>query len=436
MEFANRVKRTFQKSQRSLLIGKLKFSRTFISRRYIESGKEKKDKMLKILKQKRAALYVIALLMIASTIVAVSANVLVKETKTFSATNYNLQYDNTKLSVTDISGITYDSIGNLDKFNLTVQNKDPANAYNGSLETSISGQAYDIDLPLIAPNVATQITIDLKPNLPVTSTLSITATVYVSDPTPTTTPPSTQTPTSTTNPTTTPTSTNASAPTQLPSPSQTSTPNPIATPASTQTTAPTATQMPIPAGVDFAAIKATSIPDAQIDGTIGPEWNDAKHYQNIPIDPQGTAEIWIKNDGTNLYFAIQFTADSSNPWLSLELGSSGIHNSGADFAVFGDDNLSPNNYSDAYFASFSSVKADVIQNGKGAMTVNTGNVITIELMKPLSSGDTAGKDIAWTIGNTYNMVIAWDSNGGGSSGGTVDHTKGTTPTARTIFISG
>lgn len=81
------------------------------------------------------------------------------------------------------------------------------------------------------------------------------------------------------------------------------------------------------------------------------------------------------------------------------------------------------------------MKADVTQNGKGALTVGAGNVITIELKKPLSSGDAAGKDISWAIGGTYTMVIAWDSDGGGSSGGKVDHTGGTTPTARTIFIA-
>ncbi len=404
----------------------------------VEKAKEKKDNMLKTLKRKRTALYVIALLIAASTIVAVSANILATQTITYSATNYNLQYDNTKLSVLDLSGLTYDSSGNLDKFNLTVQNKDPAITYNGSVEASVSNQSFDIGLPFIAPNMTTQVTLDLNPNLPVNSTLSISATVYVSDEaaTPTPMPTTTQPPSTTPNPNATSSPTPTSAPTPPATPSQTPTLNPTTAPTPTQTYASIPTPIPIPAGVDFAAIKGTAIPDAQIDGTIGPEWNDAKHYTNIPTDPQGTAEIWTKNDGINLYFAIRFTADSNNPWLSLELGSAGIHNSGADFVVFGDDNLTPNGYSDAYFASFSSIKADVTQNGKGAMTVGAGNVITIEFMKPLSSGDTAGKDISWTIGNTYTIVIAWDSDGGGSSGGTVDHTKGTTPTARTIFIGG
>ncbi len=400
----------------------------------VQNSMEKKDKMLKILKQKRTALYVIALLMIASTIVAVSADVLVRETKTYSATNYNLQYDNTKLSVVDLSGLTYDTVGNLDKLNLTVQNKDPSKSYYGSVEASVSNQSFDIKLPFIAPNMTSQVTLDLNPNLPVNSTVSISATVYVSDEEATTTP----TPVTIQLPSTTPNQNATSAPTPtLPTiPTQTSSLTPTPSSTSKPTSAPSQTPIPIPAGVDFVAIKATAIPDPQIDGIIGTEWNDAKHYTNIPIDPQGTAEIWTKNDGTNLYFAMQFKADSNNPWLALELGSEGTHDSGADFAIFGDDNLSPNSYSDASFVTFSSAKADAIQDGKGAMTVGATNVITIELVKPLSSNDTVGKDISWKIGGTYTMVIDWDSNGGGSSGGTIDHKGGTTPTARTFFIGG
>lgn len=387
--------------------------------------------MFRTLKLKTKALRItVALITISIVILAAAgANVMVRETKTYSAANYNLQYDDSKLSIVDLGGLMYDSTGNLDRFNLTVQNKDLSNVYSGLVEASISGQTHEIQLPPIAPSASSQITIDVEPNLPVTSIVSITATVYVSDgattPTPTSVP--TQTPAPTSNPTGSPVPTSTST---LTPPTSTPTPNP------TTTNAPSPTPMPIPAGVDFAAIKATAIPDAQIDGTIGTEWNDAKHYTNIPINPQGTAEIWTKNDGVNLYFAIRFTADSNNPWLTLELGSAGIHNTGADLGVFGDDNLSPNGYSDASFATAASVKADSIQNGVGAITVGAGNVITIELKKPLNSGDTTGKDISWAIGGTYTMVIAWDSNGGGSSGGKVDHTGGTTPTARTIFIGG
>ena len=77
---------------------------------------------------------------------------------------------------------------------------------------------------------------------------------------------------------------------------------------------------------------------------------------------------------------------------------------------------------------------DSLQNGKGAIVVGSGNTVTIELKKPLNSGDTVGKDIAWVPGNVSSMVMVWDTDGGGSSGGMADHTGGTTPTPRTILI--
>lgn len=380
-------------------------------------------------------LSIIAVLLVVNAVIlaATATTVVVREPKTFSASMYDLQYDESKLAITNLGDLSYDSSGNLDKINLTIENKDPSIAYSGLLEVSVSGQSFQIPVPSTAPGATVKIPIDLSPNLTLDSPIGISATVYVlgiaqpsptSSPAPTSTPsPATSTPSPTNNPT--PTSNPTNAPTITPQPP---TPNPTSTP----TASPT--PVPIPSGVDFAAIKASSIADSQIDGNIGTEWNDAKHYTNIPIDPQGTAEIWTKNDGVNLYIAIKFTADSNNPWLAMELGSASIHSTGADLAIFGDDRLSANGYSDASFASASSVKADSIQNGVGAMTITAGNVVSIELKKPLNSGDTAGKDIAWTAGNTYTMVIAWDSNGGGSSGGTIDHTGGTTPTARSIYI--
>jgi len=186
---------------------------------------------------------------------------------------------------------------------------------------------------------------------------------------------------------------------------------------------------------DFDAFLGTSIPDGSIDGTIGTEWDDAGHYTSVAIDPSGTAEIWTKNDGTNVYIAVRFTADSNNPWVTLQLGADTCMDNSADAAVFGDDNLVAGGYSDAYFPTGSSAASDTTQNGVGAMFVDAGNVVTIELKKPLASGDTAGKDINWAPLSQNKMVIAWDSDGGGSSGGTANHRSGSTPTSRTIRIN-
>ena len=186
---------------------------------------------------------------------------------------------------------------------------------------------------------------------------------------------------------------------------------------------------------DFDAYLGTQIPDGSIDGTIGTELDDSGHYTSVAIDPSGTAEIWTKNDGTNVYIAVRFTADSSNPWITLQLGADTCMDNSADAAVFGDDSLAASGYSDAYFPTGSSVNSDTSQNGVGAMVVDAGNVVTIELKKPLNSGDTAGKDINWAPLSINNIVVDWDSNGGGSSGGSANHRGGSTPTGRKVRIN-
>jgi hypothetical protein len=183
------------------------------------------------------------------------------------------------------------------------------------------------------------------------------------------------------------------------------------------------------------AVKGNPIADADFDGTVGTEWNDATHYTDVPIDPDGQyTEVWIKHDGTYLYVAIKFDSDSNDPWLTFQLGTTGCMDSTADVAIFGHTTLNDNGYSDAYFVS-KDVVADGTQDGVGAMSVGAGDLITIEMKKPLASGDSAGNDIAWTEGSEYQLVIAWDSNGGGSSGGSVSHRGGTTPSTKTIFIN-
>jgi hypothetical protein len=78
-----------------------------------------------------------------------------------------------------------------------------------------------------------------------------------------------------------------------------------------------ATMPPVYAQHDFDAFLGNTISDNDIDGAIGSEWDDAGNYTNIAIDPQGTAEVWTKHDGTYLYMAVRFTADSDNPWVSF-----------------------------------------------------------------------------------------------------------------------
>ncbi len=384
-----------------------------------------KTKILNII----AVLLVVNVIVFAVGVSALLANNQSEETKLYSASKFKLLYDEDKLAITNIGGFTYDTSGNLDRFELTLQNKDSTNAYSGTLEVSVEAQFSQIPVTLVAPTSERKIPIDLNPNLPTAEALAITTTIFITEITPPTPPP-----TSTPAPTTSPTQSSTSTPTPLQTQTPPSNPTPVPTSNPTPTPAPTSTPSPVPSGVDLVALKAAAIADSQIDGAIGTEWNDAKHYTSIPIDPQGTAEMWIKNDGTNLYIAVKFTADSNNPWVAMQMGSAGLHDQSVDLAVFGHDSLGANAYADANFGSPFTVRADASQNGKGAISVGSGNLVTVEFKKPLASGDTAGKDIAWNTGGTYTMVIVWNTKGNGASGGNISHNGGTTPTARKIFI--
>lgn len=195
------------------------------------------------------------------------------------------------------------------------------------------------------------------------------------------------------------------------------------------------------ADASFTAKDATEIVDAMIDGTIGTEWDDSNKYTDVAIVPEGTATIWIKHDQTNFYLAIQFTSDIPAPWLAIMFDSTKCMKTGSDGALFG-DTYSPTSYADIYYlwegAWGTGVKYDASQDGVGAIevTVAAPYLVTVELKKLLDGGDTDGKDTKWSTGGTYNLVIAWDSDGRGNpGGGAADHSSGTA-VGYTVFIEG
>lgn len=192
---------------------------------------------------------------------------------------------------------------------------------------------------------------------------------------------------------------------------------------------------------DFNAFSGNEIADNQIDGTIGNEWDDAGHVSDVALNPQGTADVWTKNDGNFLYIAVRFTADSNDPWMGIQLGGSSCMESGADLALFGnnDTQFNPTGYKDCHLAGAGAARVDATQNGIGALNITPQNVVSVELKKPLNSGDTAGKDINWAMNETKTMVMIWDSNGRGSSGGNTNHYGNgatvDTPKVRTLVIN-
>src|SRR4030042_1537727 len=131
------------------------------------------------------------------------------------------------------------------------------------------------------------------------------------------------------------------------------------------------TIIPVSAQQDFEAFLGNAIDDAAIDGTIGSEWDDAGNFDNVAISPQGTAEVWTKQDGTYLYIAVRFTADSSNPWMALLFGGTTCMQANTDGALFGHDEYAANGYRDISFGGLGVIAIDATQDGKGAITVGS-----------------------------------------------------------------
>jgi hypothetical protein len=300
------------------------------------------------------------------------ASAVILSNQYFSAGRFVFTYDETKLAIDSVGGFVYDDAGDLDSFSITVRNKDPDNTYSGVLEVKVSDQFFQITIEALKPGKKATYTIDLNPNLPA-NVFAVNATIFIGG-----------------------------------------------------------------TGVtDLVAPLAAPIADGAIDGILGTEWDDANQYTGFPLDPTGEgATVWAKHDGTYVYLAIQFAADSGNPWFGIQLGVTGCMDPG-DLILLGDDNFAADGYLDAALTgqkSKSGVAPDTVQDGVGAMAIDGTNLVTVEIKKPLNSGDTDGMDIAWSTGNIYSMVLVWDSDGGGSSGGAADHAAGTTPTPRTILI--
>ena len=191
------------------------------------------------------------------------------------------------------------------------------------------------------------------------------------------------------------------------------------------------------AQTDFNAYSGNPIPDDQIDGVIGTEWDDAGHVEGVALSPQGTADVWTKNDGTFLYIGVRFTADSNDPWVGIQLGGNSCMESGTDLALFGNNlqQFNKDGYADSKMAGEGAAKPDDTQDGKGALNVTSQNIVTLELKKPLNSGDTAGNDINWTQNETKTLIIVWNSNTYGSSGGTTSHFFINIATVRTLLVN-
>jgi hypothetical protein len=107
-----------------------------------------------------------------------------------------------------------------------------------------------------------------------------------------------------------------------------------------------------------------------------------RQLSRSPLTPHGTAKIWTKHDGTHLYIAVQFTADSANPWVAFQFDTTKHMSLGADGALFCHDRLAANEYRDISFGGVGSISVDASQDGVGAIHVEAPNLVSVELKMP------------------------------------------------------
>jgi len=188
---------------------------------------------------------------------------------------------------------------------------------------------------------------------------------------------------------------------------------------------------------------AASVADVDLDGNPGTgAWSDAGSW-TIPLEngqasPYGSATLYAKHDDANVYFRVDGKIDVSwtsvatdHFWLGMQVSpSSTSHHGGGtwDGVFFGQSSIVP---TESYppvavdTNGFSKPPAkDTAQNDFGQMAYSGAAVpysLTAEWKRPLSTGDT--QDLTFVADGTtaYNFFVTTDSDGGGSSGGAIDH---------------
>lgn len=189
-----------------------------------------------------------------------------------------------------------------------------------------------------------------------------------------------------------------------------------------------------------------AVNETDLDGDPGTgDWEDALTVE-VPLEngagnPYGVATLFAKHNGVNLFMRLDGFTDV--PWISTEddyfwLGiqwsplrtshHAGTEWDGIFFGLWNGEDYTPQptippRAVDTYgFAR--PPEDDVVQDVVGTMRTSGGSApfaFTAEWRKPLDSGDP--DDVTFTPdgATTYNFFITTDSDGGGSSGGTLSH---------------
>jgi len=207
--------------------------------------------------------------------------------------------------------------------------------------------------------------------------------------------------------------------------------------------------LPVRAAVTITVpYNTTPVVDGDLDGYPNTgAWGDALSttipLENGAASPYGTATLYIKHDGTNVYYRIDGSIDvlwesatGNHFWLGMEVSRTGTsHHSGSGwdgifFGLWDGTDYSP---APTYPPTpvdtngFGKPPAkDATQNVLGAMRYSGSAKpysFTAEWKKALNTGDS--NDIALVADGTttYNFFVTTDTDGKGSSGGNLDHSK-------------
>ncbi len=191
-----------------------------------------------------------------------------------------------------------------------------------------------------------------------------------------------------------------------------------------------------------APYSATLVAASDLDGDPSTgAWSDAASYlvplENGELDPYGSATLYIKHDGTNYYARIDgkidvpWTSPTGNHfWLGVNTGPStvtGHHKTGQDLIFFGETSypdvtypLTPIDASGSGRPPLMDTQQDAVGMLKFAGTTAPYS-FTAEWRRALTTGDSQDITLLADGSTIYNLYITTDSNGGGSSGGNIDH---------------
>ncbi len=205
----------------------------------------------------------------------------------------------------------------------------------------------------------------------------------------------------------------------------------------------------------------TLIPDADLDGDPSTgTWGDALSV-DVPLEngqagPVGVATMYVKHDGSSLYFRLDGAIDvpwasatADHFWLGIQISPTDTSHHGGgkwDGTFFGlwdgvDYTPQPTYPPKAVDTNgFGRPPAkDSSQNVVGTLTYSgtaSPYVYTAEWRRPLNSGDPDDLTYEADGTTTYNFFITTDSDENGSSGGTVSHSGVTNLNRLRIAVGG